>query len=63
MTCELCNKTAIRIGTKNRGYCKEHDFHAFAQMEKDAKKKDIQNIHRGNELRMEAHRLHVMGTL
>jgi hypothetical protein len=60
MKCERCDKPAMRVGTKHRGYCFAHDAEAFEQMKKDAKRKDIQNVHRGEELRMEAHRMLLM---
>lgn len=60
MKCEICGKTAHRHGTKGRSYCFEHERHAWEQVARTAKHKDAQNAIIGEEVKMEAHRMHLL---
>lgn len=60
MTCHQCDKPALRIGSKGRGYCIEHQEQAWKEMNREATRKDYLNGVMSEEVSLEAHRMHVM---
>lgn len=59
MQCEECKGTAIRVGTKGRGYCKAHEQEAWDQMREEAKIKDARQRNEREEIRVRIYQNHL----
>jgi hypothetical protein len=53
MTCSLCDRPAMRQGTKGRAYCFAHEAEAFAQVGQENRRFSIKRDLESAEIRLE----------